>query len=1471
VAGISVGSVTVDVVPSVRNFARDLRKQLVPQAGEIGAEVGKAIGAGIRKGLGDPLSGPLDESARRQQSKAPRQGERVAGAFAAAFQRRLRAAFASLPDAKIDADSSPADRKIAELRGRLEALSKKTIGVDIDAGAAMAEVAAIKAELADLGRSKDIQVRVDAAAAESQIAAVQAEVSRIDGRTANVRVDADVSGALAGIATVGIALAGLSAIPVGATVGAGILALAPALGAAGAGFAGLGAVAVPAISRIHTALQAQKQATQAATAAGGQARSSAVAQAGAQRQLAAAVRNAGYAHTQALDQVRSAEQQLTSAQQSAASAQRALTQARADARRALQDLRNQVIDTGLAVESQQLTVEQDRLSWQQAATAAKAAAGQVAAAQQTLAQATAAQQAVLADPAATDAAKQQAKARVDAAEAAVKTIQDQQKAADLAARQADLNYRQSVQRLKEQQLELRRVTTDENAAAKAGVEGSDQVRSARERLAQANQQVTNSELALRRARENVRRVDQQSADQIAAARAAAAQAAQGAAQGAAANTKLAASMAALSPSARKLMKDWLGLKDAFGKWARSLEPAVLPLFSHGIDLIKQALPSLTPIVKGAAGAVDGLLTDVGNAAKSPFWKQFRANFTNLVPTAITGLGHALGNVVTGVAGIVNAFLPYAPAILNWLVRITGQFADWGKNLGGSTQFKRFMDYVRKVGPQVAHTIGLVVSAAAHVVASLAPIAPAAVGAIGVLALLVSSLSPGQIQAIAVAFLAFRSLILVNTLATRAALGVGRLALAMRTGGRQGPLLARGLVLAARGVTAVTRAALSGVVALGRLAASMAAAAARAAAGGIAAAGRNIAVLAGAARQAVTAFVSLAVNIGRATVAATVNAARTLAVAAAQRVVRAATIAWSVAQWALNIAMRANPIGLVITAITLLAGAVIYAYTHFEGFRNIVNGVFSWLRRAVLAVLGFVRTQWPLLLPIMLGPVGVLVALIIRKWSAIRGAFSAGINWVSSHWRALWNGVYSFASNLTARVHAKISSFLTGARNAFASGVNAIKSAWHKLEDAAKKPVNFIIGTVYNRGIAGLWNKVIGWLHLPGGLKLGTIPLLEAGGTLTNPAPAAPMVTNRPTAIVGEGNPRFPEFVIPSDPKYRGRAQGLWQAAGAKLQMLKKGGILGSVWGGIKNAAGKVVSLGKLALDLIAHPGKVWDALAAKMVPGFGNLADGSLWGKAMVALPKMLLGRAKDAALSAIGAFNAGFGGGGDIGVVNAARKYIGTPYLWGGTSHGGIDCSGLTMRAWLEGANKNITRTTGTQHQYLKRIPRPRPGSPGQPHSGHTYLASRVQGNRTWVVEAAHSGTRVSEHLLTRATPWWGWPPGMASGGVLAGQLGRRFVRGSGKDWQQAQLLGLAGDPGGILLDSGGYLPAGPSLVYNGTGRPEPVLTGRQLDTLTAAAGTGGRKVSVMEGATVYVQDPVDVDMLAQRQEFAARSATFG
>lgn len=52
----------------------------------------------------------------------------------------------------------------------------------------------------------------------------------------------------------------------------------------------------------------------------------------------------------------------------------------------------------------------------------------------------------------------------------------------------------------------------------------------------------------------------------------------------------------------------------------------------------------------------------------------------------------------------------------------------------------------------------------------------------------------------------------------------------------------------------------------------------------------------------------------------------------------ATGAMTAGQWALNVALNANPIGLVVAGIGLLIGAFVIAYKKSEGFRNMIDGI-----------------------------------------------------------------------------------------------------------------------------------------------------------------------------------------------------------------------------------------------------------------------------------------------------------------------------------------------------------------------------------------------------------------------------------------------------------------------------------------------------------------------------------------------------
>ena len=86
-------------------------------------------------------------------------------------------------------------------------------------------------------------------------------------------------------------------------------------------------------------------------------------------------------------------------------------------------------------------------------------------------------------------------------------------------------------------------------------------------------------------------------------------------------------------------------------------------------------------------------------------------------------------------------------------------------------------------------------------------------------------------------------------------------------------------------------------------------------------------------------------------------AAAIASAAASAVVRGATIAWTVAQWLLNVALSANPIGLVIIAIGLLAAGFVLLWKRSETFRKIVTAAFGAFRQVAITAIDWVTRSF----------------------------------------------------------------------------------------------------------------------------------------------------------------------------------------------------------------------------------------------------------------------------------------------------------------------------------------------------------------------------------------------------------------------------------------------------------------------------------------------------------------------------------
>jgi uncharacterized phage infection (PIP) family protein YhgE len=124
--------------------------------------------------------------------------------------------------------------------------------------------------------------------------------------------------------------------------------------------------------------------------------------------------------------------------------------------------------------------------------------------------------------------------------------------------------------------------------------------------------------------------------------------------------------------------------------------------------------------------------------------------------------------------------------------------------------------------------------------------------------------------------------------------------------------------------------------------------------------------------------STIVTQGKAKVAAAAHAVQA-------GVTAAATWAWTTAQTAFNAVMAANPIALAVIAIIALVAIIVIAYKKSETFRKIVDAAFRGVQKAAKFAWDWIKDNWPKLLAIITGPIGLAVLAVVKNWDKIKAA------------------------------------------------------------------------------------------------------------------------------------------------------------------------------------------------------------------------------------------------------------------------------------------------------------------------------------------------------------------------------------------------------------------------------------------------------------------------------------------------------
>lgn len=176
----------------------------------------------------------------------------------------------------------------------------------------------------------------------------------------------------------------------------------------------------------------------------------------------------------------------------------------------------------------------------------------------------------------------------------------------------------------------------------------------------------------------------------------------------------------LSDAQKNFIDQQAATKATFERFEGRLGDAILGPLIQGMKDLDEILPHTAPLLRTTSGALSTLLGDVDASVKSGSLAKFGGFIETWAGYSIVSFGRDLGNIGSGIAGIIQASAPLSGSVMDGLERMTGTFAKWGQN-AGNNNFQDFLQYVHKVGPQAGRTLVDVAGAFGAIAKDAAPI------------------------------------------------------------------------------------------------------------------------------------------------------------------------------------------------------------------------------------------------------------------------------------------------------------------------------------------------------------------------------------------------------------------------------------------------------------------------------------------------------------------------------------------------------------------------------------------------------------------------------------------------------------------------------------------------------------------------------------------------------------------------------
>lgn len=834
------------------------------------------------------------------------------------------------------------------------------------------------------------------------------------------------------------------------------------------------------------------------------------------------------------------------------------------------------------------------------------------------------------------------------------------------------------------------------------------------------------------------------------------------------------------------------MKTSWAKFKDQNQGQTLTIMARGFNLIAKIIPMLQPLFDSGADAVATFLlraerwTAGGGLKDLILFLRDQADHTlPLLETIFVSLGVTIGRFFRAAAG--------GPSLLDWFAKLATAAAGW--SAGGG--FERFAEAMGNITPTVVATLASLGTSLGHIAQAIFPLAPLSLALAQALGILTASIPIPVLTALLglyiglnVATKAHAVYLAADVVATQlwsAAIKVASIATKAWAIAQEG----LNLVLSLNPIALV----IIGLVALGaalvlayqksqtfRDIVNGAWAAIRAAVGAVA--------------GWITGTVLPAVTAAWSAISSAAVTAFNFIVGVGKTVVSFLASTFGPQFWFLEKTVEATVKAIIILVLGLWQTAIQPVFNQIIALIKVVASTFLWLWHnavtpAVNGIVAAVKYVWsngvqPTFSQIRAAITALGNAYLWLWNNAVKPAFNGIVATIKYVWN---NGI--------APQFAAIKSGVGKVRDAFNSSVGGIKTAWNKLEGIAKAPIKFMIGTVLNGGLI----KAFNWLGSKvGGPHIDNIPLpFATGGVLPGYTPGRDVhefvsATGGRLRLSGGEAVMRPEFTRMVGGKAGVDALNARARSGMGLGDFASGGVIpGFAGGGVLNFIKKAGSgafnwVGDKASSISKAFANPLDYLQSKMrsvggpgvIPDFANAAS------------KKLLTASVSKIKSLFSIFSKAFGGGP---AIKGPRVHVDGQVLDADTyarlTRAEL-ASGIAMRVIQGSFSNRVGASMGT-------------------HAGAGAMDLGPAGGRY----AGGVSALRAQGLLAMFRNW----PGNKHIHSINPAVYSAMAPATQRQVKRAQANnGIFANGGVTSFDSGGLLPKGLSLAYNGTGRPEPV-----------------------------------------------------